>query len=173
MASRKSIRGYTPQAIAAMRAHTWPGNVRELSNRIQRAVAMAEGEDITPQDLDLAVAPPSATDSLDSLREAHRRIEVELLVKAMNLYHGNVSRMARVLEVSRSTLYRKLRAYGLEQFILSDPSSFHITNSQAHTSNERCRSGVLDETGAESARRLKLPKNHRNRFLNQPPRTVS
>ena len=113
----KPIRGYTPQALDVMRAYSWPGNVRELSNRVRRAVVMAEGTDITPQDLDLAGEELPALDSLDSLRAAHRRIEMELLVKAISLHRGNLTRMARDLEVSRSTLYRKLRAYGLEEFV--------------------------------------------------------
>jgi two-component system, NtrC family, response regulator len=115
--SRKLIRGYTPQAIDAMRTHPWPGNVRELSNRVRRAVAMGDGEEITPHDLDLTSETLQAVDSLDSLRAAHRRIEMELLVKAISMHHGNLSQIARDLEVSRSTLYRKLRTYGLEKFV--------------------------------------------------------
>jgi two-component system, NtrC family, response regulator len=115
--AHKPIRGYSSQAIDALRAHSWPGNVRELSNRVRRAVVMSEGEEITRQDLDLAGEELQVADSLDSLRAAHRRIETELLVKALSLHHGNVSRIARDLEVSRSTLYRKLRQYGLEKFI--------------------------------------------------------
>ena len=114
---RKTIRGYTPQAIDALRAYSWPGNVRELSNRVRRAVVMAEGMEITPHDLDLVVEELQTGDSLDSLRAAHRRIEMELLAKAISLHRGNMTRMARDLEVSRSTLYRKLRAYGLEKFV--------------------------------------------------------
>jgi two-component system NtrC family response regulator len=113
----KRIRGYTPQAIDALRAYSWPGNVRELSNRIRRAVVMAEETEITPHDLDLAGEDLRTVDSLDSLRQAHRRIEMELLVKAIGLHRGNLSRIARDLEVSRSTLYRKLRTYGLEKFV--------------------------------------------------------
>ncbi|MDF0651157.1 MAG: sigma-54 dependent transcriptional regulator [Nitrospira sp.] len=114
---RKQIRSYTPQAVDVLRAYSWPGNVRELSNRVRRAVVMAEGMDITPHDLDLPVEKLQAVDLLDSLRAAHRRIEMELLVKAISLHRGNLTRMARDLEVSRSTLYRKLRAYGLEKFV--------------------------------------------------------
>ena len=123
--SRKTIRGYTPQAVDVLRAYSWPGNVRELSNRVRRAVVMEEGIEITPHDLDLAVEELPTADSLDSLRAAHRRIEMELLVKAISLHQGNLTRMARDLEVSRSTLYRKLRAYGLEKFVpAATPLSF-------------------------------------------------
>ena len=110
---RKSIRGYSSDALNAIRAYPWPGNVRELSNRVRRAVVMAEGVEITPHDLDLAGEAHRETDSLDSLRAAHRRIEVDLIVKAMSLHQGNLTRVARELQVSRTTLYRKLRAYNL------------------------------------------------------------
>lgn len=116
---QRQIRGYTPEAIDAMRVHTWPGNVRELSNRVRRAVVMAEGAEITPRDLDLSHETLRVGDPLDSLRAAHRRIEVKLIVTAMSLHRGNVTRVARDLEVSRSTLYRKIRLHHLEQLIPS------------------------------------------------------
>jgi two-component system NtrC family response regulator len=116
---RKPIRSYTPEALIALRLYPWPGNVRELSNRVRRAVVMAEGAEITPHDLDLTGEALRAADSLDSLRAAHRRIEVELIVKAISLHRGNLTRVARDLEVSRTTLYRKLRTYKLERLVPS------------------------------------------------------
>jgi two-component system, NtrC family, response regulator len=116
----KPIQGYTPEALDAIRSYPWPGNVRELSNRVRRAVVMAEGLQITPHDLDLTCeALQDGGDSLDSLRAAHRRIEVELLVKAIGIHRGNLTRVARDLEVSRTTLYRKLRTYNLERLVPS------------------------------------------------------
>lgn len=127
---RKSIRGYSAQAIDAMRAHAWPGNVRELSNRVRRAVVMGEGDEITPRDLDLTpeVLQREGKDALDSLRTAHRRIEVELLVRAISVHRGNLTRIARDLEVSRSTLYRKLRTYGLEKLVPAATRSSSVSN---------------------------------------------
>lgn len=115
----KPIRGYTAEAIEAIQVYAWPGNVRELSNRVRRAVVMAEGTEITPCDLDLACEGHQPNDSLDSLRAAHRRIEVELIVRAMSIRHGNLTRISRDLGVSRSTLYRKLRTYNLESLVPS------------------------------------------------------
>lgn len=117
---RKPIRGYTPEAIKAIHSYSWPGNVRELSNKIRRAVVMAEGDEITPCDLDLTCEMVQPEDFLASLRVAHRRIEVELIVRAISMHRGNLTRVARDLEVSRTTLYRKLRAYHLEKFMPSD-----------------------------------------------------
>lgn len=129
-ASPKLISGYTSEALDAMRAHRWPGNVRELSNRVRRAVVMAEGDEVTSEDLDLVSTEHQAGDSLDSLRAAHRRIEIELLIRAISLHHGNLSRIARDLEVSRSTLYRKLRAYGLEKVVPSHAASLAMTKAR-------------------------------------------
>jgi len=106
---RKAIRGYTSEALQAIHSYIWPGNVRELSNRVRRAVVMAEGTEITPGDLDLTGEATREIDSLDSLRVAHRRIEVELIVKAIGLHRGNLTQAARDLDVSRTTLYRKLQ----------------------------------------------------------------
>jgi len=117
MSRDKLLHGYSPEALEAIRAYGWPGNVRELSNKVRRAVVLAEGAEVTPQDLGLSEVGLQAEDSLDSLRAAHRRIEVELLVKALSLHQGNLTRVARDLEVSRSTLYRKLRAYDLENLV--------------------------------------------------------
>jgi len=129
-AAGKHVSSYTLEAVDAMRAYSWPGNVRELSNRVRRAVVMAEGTEITPQELDLAKEDYPAADSLHSLRAAQRRIEVELLVRAISLHHGNLTRVARDLEVSRSTLYRKLHAYGLEKLIPSNTSSSVIAKAK-------------------------------------------
>lgn len=115
----KRIRGYTREAVETIQSYHWPGNVRELSNRVRRATVMAEGPEITPQDLGLTCEASPSAHSLDSLRAAHRRIEMELIIKAMSVHHGNLSRAAQELEVSRSTLYRKIKEFRLEQFVLS------------------------------------------------------
>ena len=120
---RKPIRGYTSEAIQAIQSYSWPGNVRELSNKVRRAVVMAERDEITPRDLDLTCESLRSGDSLASLRTAHRRIEVEMIVKAISMHRGNLTRVARDLGVSRTTLYRKLRAYNLEKLVPSDADS--------------------------------------------------
>ncbi|HMS85562.1 MAG TPA: sigma-54 dependent transcriptional regulator [Nitrospira sp.] len=142
--THKAVRGFSAQAIDALRMHSWPGNVRELSNRVRRAVVMSEGEEITGQDLDLDGEDRHATDSLDSLRAAHQRIETELLVKALTLHRGNMSRIARDLQVSRSTLYRKLKQYGLEKITLA------LTQPIATTKARRKPVGISD-TGKNSS----------------------
>ena len=111
----KVIRGYTSEALDAIYSYHWPGNVRELSNRVRRAVVMAEGMEITARDLDLTgEAVHGGGDSLASLKSAQRRIEAELIVKGISMHRGNLTRVAHDLDVSRTTLYRKLREYHLQ-----------------------------------------------------------
>lgn len=113
--NRKSILGYTSEALRVIRSFSWPGNVRELSNRVRRAVVMADGTEITPRDLGLTLETVlDGGGSLDSLKAAQRRIEIELIVKGISLHQGNLTRVARDLDVSRTTLYRKLREYNLQ-----------------------------------------------------------
>jgi two-component system, NtrC family, response regulator len=106
----KRIEGFTKEALHAIQSYGWPGNVRELSNKIRRAVTMAEGSHITAEDLDLAPADAGAS-AAASLREARQRLEKALLVQALTLHRGNVTRVAEELKVSRPTLYGLLRKY--------------------------------------------------------------
>jgi two-component system NtrC family response regulator len=111
---KKPLKGFTPQAIDALTTHAWPGNVRELENRIKRAVVMAEGWYITPDNLELqtAVSPPRDASTLKASRD-HR--EKELVRLAMEKAEGNVTRAASYLGVSRPTLYQLLARYGLKR----------------------------------------------------------
>ncbi len=118
----KPVRGYTTEALAAIQAHAWPGNVRELNNRVRQAVVMVEGTEITPRDLDLTGATVPVVELLDSLRTACQRVEVELIAKAISLHQGNLTRVARDLEMSRSTLYPKIQTHQLERFVSSSPT---------------------------------------------------
>jgi DNA-binding NtrC family response regulator len=98
------VRGFSRDAVRAMRAYSWPGNVRELINRVQNAAVMSEQRLITPADLELP-QPGGETNvtSLSSVRaEASRDVIVAVLRRAEN----NVSEAARKLGVSRITLYR-------------------------------------------------------------------
>ena len=111
----KPLYGFTREALEAMQAYSWPGNVRELSNRIGRAVVMAEGTHLTAADLDLSRQPLPQDDGSISLKVNQQRIETDLIMKAFTLSQGNLSRAAQELGISRSTLYRRLRQYGMER----------------------------------------------------------
>lgn len=107
----RQFKGLTPDAIAAITDWHWPGNVRELENRMKRAVIMAEGNRLTAADLDLVNNGDEATLTLKVAREnADRQAIRRVMLRA----DGNVSMAAKLLGVSRPTLYDLLKQYGLE-----------------------------------------------------------
>jgi len=108
----KSIKGFSTDALAAIAAHGWPGNVRELQNRIKRAVIMAEANRIGPEDLDLAT--PDAAPEVLSLAEARERAERREIPRALSLAQGNISRAAKILGISRPTLYDLMRQHEIK-----------------------------------------------------------
>lgn len=111
-AHKKALKGFTPQAVEALQAHNWPGNVRELENRIKRAVVMAEGNYVTPANLELKDLSSVDRDST-TLRGARDLREKELVKVVLEKADGNVSKAAIELGISRPTLYQLLSRYGL------------------------------------------------------------
>jgi len=108
---RRGIRGFTEHATMAMTNHDWPGNVRELENRMKRAVVMTEGKLIDATDLELA-APEDAAPNLD-LRAARMRAEKSVLLEALARSNNTLAVAARLLGVSRPTLYGLMEAHGI------------------------------------------------------------
>ncbi|MGH7309009.1 MAG: PEP-CTERM-box response regulator transcription factor [Candidatus Rokuibacteriota bacterium] len=107
---RKRLKGFTKEAIRAIETYPWPGNVRELSNKVRRAVAMADGTSITPEDLDLPFDGSHVAQAV-SLREARDRLEAEMIAQTLVRHDGNLSRVAEELKISRPTLYALLRKH--------------------------------------------------------------
>jgi two-component system NtrC family response regulator len=101
-----------PDAVVAIEAHPWPGNVRELENCVKRAVIMADGGTMGPDDLGLA-APAAAGDEQATLRQVREAAEREAVVRVLGRVNGNVSKAADVLGVSRPTLYDLMERFGL------------------------------------------------------------
>ncbi len=102
----------SPSAARTIAEYQWPGNVRELENRIKRAIALSDGASIGVADLDLAVddgpAPHQAVAG-NGLRKIREDVEREALKSALDEAHGNVSAAARILGISRSTLYNLIK----------------------------------------------------------------
>ena len=107
----RNISGFTDDAMAAIAAHGWPGNVRELENRMKRAVVMAEARQIEAADLELAGTSGTVID-LD-LRSARLRAEREVIQVALSRSNGTLAAAARLLGVSRPTLYGLMEVHGL------------------------------------------------------------
>ncbi len=108
----RNLRGLTDDAIAAISQYEWPGNVRELENRMKRAVVMSDTRMIDVADLELAPAGDAAPANLD-LRVARMRAEREVIQLALAKSHGVLSKAAKLLGISRPTLYGLLEAHGL------------------------------------------------------------
>ena len=107
----RSLRGFTDAAAAAIAAHSWPGNVRELENRLKRAVVMTEGRVIDAPDLELA---PPLREALDfDLRAARFRAEREVLQRVLSHCNNRLSGAAKLLGVSRPTLYDLLQQHDM------------------------------------------------------------
>jgi DNA-binding NtrC family response regulator len=110
--SGKAVARVTPEAMRLLTEHPWPGNIRELEHCIERAVALANGQVLTPEDL-----APELRGSIDAtlfrgaptLEEVKRRYLAHVLQET----GGNVSRAATILGVERRSLQRMLRRYGL------------------------------------------------------------
>lgn len=108
----------SPPAIEAALSHAWPGNIRELRNRIERAVAMTRTAFITPGDLfpeqgvarDAAPAASKPIVTLSEARDDAERRQIELALKETG---GHMSEAARMLGVSRTTLWEKMRRLGM------------------------------------------------------------
>lgn len=94
-------------AVLALREHKWPGNIRELENRVKRAVILADGPAITAADLDLQqnVAGPGHV----TLRDARHQAERTAVLQALNVANGNMSEVAKILGISRPTVYSLMK----------------------------------------------------------------
>ena len=109
-AMHSGVNGLAPDAAAAIEAWRWPGNVRELENRVKRAVIMAEGKKITAADLDLAAPEAAEPLNLKAVREAADRAAI---AQALARTSGNISSTAKLLGISRPTLYDLLKSYDI------------------------------------------------------------
>jgi two-component system NtrC family response regulator len=106
------VQTLTQDAVDAIDAYPWPGNVRELENRIKRAVIMAEGKSVTAADLDLPSAAPEEPVAIN-LRAAREVADRKAIRQAMSRTDNNISGAAKLLGISRPTLYDLLKQYRL------------------------------------------------------------
>ena len=108
-AMKRPVTGLSADARAAIDAWSWPGNVRELENRVKRAVIMADAKLVTAADLELA----EAHDLPVSLRAAREETDRRVIRHALARADGNISNTAKLLGISRPTLYDLLKSYDL------------------------------------------------------------
>jgi two-component system nitrogen regulation response regulator NtrX len=115
---------FSPEAMELLRAHKWPGNVRELRNIVERLLIMTPGDRVEAQHLPssllggLGVPAAAAGQALaeqdfPSLLAARDEFEKSYIARKYRECNGNMSRLAETLQVERSNLYRKMKAFGL------------------------------------------------------------
>jgi two-component system NtrC family response regulator len=107
-----SVKGFASDALAAIDGWQWPGNVRELENRVKRAVIMADGKLVSASDLDL-VEPGSEQAHVLNLKSAREDSDRRVIRHALARSEGNISSTAKLLGISRPTLYDLLKQYDL------------------------------------------------------------
>lgn len=102
---------FSQEAQQAMQQYSWPGNVREVENRVKRAVIMAEGKRLKPDDLELPSA--SAATPVQTLKEAREILERDLVQKVLRKHAGKMAPTATELGISRPTLYELMDKLGI------------------------------------------------------------
>ena len=106
----KAVKGFDSSAKKALQLHPWSGNVRELKQKIQTAVLLCEGNNITEDDLELYVEQ-NASPICYSLKDVQQ--EKERIRQALEQCAGNKVSAAKLLKIGRTTLYAKIKEYGL------------------------------------------------------------
>jgi transcriptional regulator with PAS, ATPase and Fis domain len=103
---------FSPESVDAINRYEWPGNVREIINKVRRSVIMSRELNISPADLDLEV-PVVDMNALTSLKEVRYSIEKQKLIEALKHCDNNISKVARVLGISRPSVYSLKKKYNI------------------------------------------------------------
>ena len=106
----RPLTGIAPDAAAILTEGRWSGNIRELQNCIEKAVILSDGNELTAKDIQLEQAAKPVGTTIKAVSEAE---EERMIRQAMDRTDGNISAAAKMLGVSRPTLYAKLKKYGL------------------------------------------------------------
>jgi two-component system, NtrC family, response regulator HydG len=119
--NHKKIKGFTPQALDLLIRHDWPGNVRELMNAVERAVVLSWSEYLSEKDFPMFIISAKKDDNIASDTPAIditgnnplEEVEKATILKTLEAAGGNKSETARRLGITRKTLHKKLKAYGV------------------------------------------------------------
>ena len=110
---RREVNGITPEAVEMLKRHSWSGNIRELQNCMEKAVIMSEGNTIGISDIELPDDILQTKKQERSGNETLEETEEKAIRAAMAKFGGNLSMVAKVLQISRPTLYSKLKKYNI------------------------------------------------------------
>jgi two-component system response regulator HydG len=128
---RKAVTGFTREALDILQRHDWPGNVRELEAAVRRAVTLCIGPQITASQLtpiinhhrhgwaDAGTPSPQLRMGIHRLKEALEEPEKRIIIQALQAFNWNRQEAARALDINRTTLYKKMKKYGL---LLDEPT---------------------------------------------------
>ncbi|MBU1690909.1 MAG: PEP-CTERM-box response regulator transcription factor [Gammaproteobacteria bacterium] len=108
----RSALNFSQEALATIESYSWPGNVREMENCIKRAVIMADGSQISVEDLGLQALPME--DEPLNLRQVREEAEYRAFVKVLARVDGNITKSADLLGVSRPALYDLMKRHGIK-----------------------------------------------------------
>jgi two-component system nitrogen regulation response regulator NtrX len=104
----------TPDALRTLEAYDWPGNIRELRNVIERLVIMTPSDTITSKNLIITEPTHSNYSAFKTLKEARDAFEKAFIIKKLEENNWNISKTAEILEIERSNLHRKIKAYNIK-----------------------------------------------------------
>ena len=106
----QQITGFSPDALNAIDNYDWPGNIRELENKVKRAVIMADDKLVTAEDLALSEGESPSL----NLRQVRQNSEKEAILHSLSMTNHNISATAKLLGVSRPTLYDLLKKHAIK-----------------------------------------------------------
>ena len=109
---RRNVKGLSDEAIELLKGHFWSGNIRELSNCIEKAVILSENDLLGPAEIEIQQGRASESVQVSGT-ETLEETEEKAIRAAMTRFGGNLSMVAKSLEISRPTLYAKLKKYGI------------------------------------------------------------
>jgi two-component system nitrogen regulation response regulator NtrX len=104
----------TPDGLKMLEVYDWPGNIRELRNVIERFVIMTPSNTVTPRNIVLGEAVRSDYFTFNTLKEARESFEKDFIIKKLEENNWNISKTAEILDIERSNLHRKIKAYDIK-----------------------------------------------------------
>ena len=115
----RKVMGFQEDAMRRLQMGDWPGNVRQLENVIERAVILTKSPYITPTDLPEDIRTPQVEAGVDNgqmlpLKKAMEKPERDIILRALKAFHGSRNAVAEALGINRTTLYKKMKRYGIE-----------------------------------------------------------
>lgn len=110
----KSVKGISTKAMECMKSYNWEGNVRQLENVIERAINLVEyGKEIKLENLPQNIVGKATNHHVDKLDEVMNKAEKDAIISALMAYNGNKSKVAKALDISRTTLYEKMTKHNI------------------------------------------------------------